>query len=67
VIDMTLEPVGFEVSMMRVRYEFEADGLLQRDSDQVLPSIAGRWDAGTAIQILYLPEAQYDSVIISTS
>jgi len=67
VVDMTLEPVGFDVSMTRVRYEFEADGLPHRDSDQVLPSIAGRWDAGTLIQVLYLPEQEYDSVIISTS
>jgi hypothetical protein len=50
-----------------VRYEFSADGRTFRDSDQVLPTIAARWDPGTVIQVLYLPDADYDSVIISTS
>ena len=67
IVEMTLEPFAFDTALTRVRYEFEADGQLYRDSDQVLPSIAGRWDVGTAIQILYRPDAQYDSVIISTS
>ena len=67
VVDMTPEPIGFEISLMRVRYEFAAVGRLHRDSGQVLTSIAGRWGVGTAIQILYLPDEQYDSVIISTS
>ncbi len=67
VAEITAETTGFDVSMSRVRYEFEADGQVHRDSDQVLPSIAGRWTVGTAIQILYLPDQRYDSVIISTS
>jgi serine/threonine protein kinase len=67
IVDMTLEPFAFETSLTRVRYEFEADGETHRDSDQTLPSIAGRWDVGTSIQVLYLPDERYDSVIISTS
>jgi hypothetical protein len=62
-----LESVGFEQKLARVSYEFEADGETHRDSDQVLPAIANRWHAGDAIEILYLPEYEYDSVIISTS
>lgn len=67
VLDMAPEDLGFDVKIMRVRYEFEADGRLYRGSDQVLNSIAERWDPGWSIQVLYLPEGDYDSVIISTS
>jgi serine/threonine protein kinase len=67
VIDMTLEDIAFNIKITRVRYEFEIDGRLRRDSDQVLTSIANRWDRGTPIQILYTPARDYDSVIVSTS
>jgi hypothetical protein len=67
VLDMQSEKIGFDERLTRVRYEFEADGLLHRGSEQVLPAIASRWDRGDAIQVLYLPERDYDSVIISTS
>ena len=33
----------------------------------VLSAIAEHWDAGDSIQILYIPDRDYDSVIISTS
>ncbi|MGQ0702686.1 MAG: serine/threonine protein kinase [Gemmatimonadales bacterium] len=67
VLDMTQEKTAFDEKLTRVRYEFEADGMRHRGSDQVLPAIAERWDPGDTIQILYLPEQDYDSVIISTS
>jgi hypothetical protein len=67
VLDMQSEKIGFDEKLTRVRYEFEADGLLHRGSEQVLPAIASRWDRGDAIQILFLPDRDYDSVIISTS
>jgi serine/threonine protein kinase len=67
VLDMQTEKIGFDEKLTRVRYEFEADGLLHRGSEQVLPAIASRWDRGDVIQILYLPDRDYDSVIISTS
>ena len=67
VIDMTLEDIAFNVKITRVRYEFEIDGWLRRDSDQVLTAIANRWDRGTPIQILYIPSRDYDSIIVSTS
>jgi hypothetical protein len=50
-----------------VSYQFDADGRLLRDTDQVLPVIAGRWQPGDQVQILYLPQYDYDSVIISTA
>ncbi len=67
VLDITPKDVGFAVKHSKVRYEFEVDGRQHRDSDLVLPVIADRWERGTIIQILYLPEQDYKSVIISTS
>ena len=62
-----MEVSAVDVKLARVRYEFEVDGRQFRNADQVLTSIADRWDRGTPIQILYLPHEDYDSVIISTS
>lgn len=67
VIDMTPKDIAFGVKHTKVRYEFEVAGQVYRDSDVVLPVIAERWDRGTIIQILYLPDANFDSVIISTA
>lgn len=67
VLDMTQEKTAFDEKLTRVRYEFEADGRRHRGSDQILPAIAERWDPGDSIQVLYLPDSDYDSVIISTS
>ena len=47
------------------RNEFEVDGQLRRDSDLVLPIIAGRWRQGDQIEVLYMGGQEYDSVIIS--
>jgi len=67
VLDKQDEKIGFEEKLTRVRYEFEAGGRRRRGSEQVLPAIAEHWDPGDIIQILYLPDRDYDSVIISTS
>ena len=67
ILDMEKEKIGFEVTTTRVRYEFEADGRTHRDADSVLPTIAVRWDAGDYIHILYRPDNDYDSIIISTN
>ena len=67
VLDQQSEKLAFDERLTRVRYEFEADGHLHRGSEQVLPAIASRWERGDQIQILYLPDRDYDSVIISTS
>ncbi len=50
----------------RVRFQFEADGQLFRGSDTVSQVVADRWRPGDQIEILYLPEADYDSLIVST-
>lgn len=58
--------VGFGIKLKRVRYEFDADRRRIRDTDEVLPYIAERWTPGDSIQVLYLPNRNFDSVIIST-
>jgi serine/threonine protein kinase len=59
------EPTAFGAKLTRVSYDFEADGEVQRDSDTTLPVVAGRWKIGDQIEILYIPEKDYDSVIVS--
>ena len=61
------EALPFDEKIARVSYQFEADGAMHRDSDQVLPMIANRWQTGDAVQVLYIAAQEYDSVIISTS
>jgi hypothetical protein len=67
VLDITPKDIGFGVKHAKVRYEFDVQGRTYRDTDVVLPIIADRWDRGTTIQILYMPEHDYESVIISYS
>jgi hypothetical protein len=65
VLDMGTDEIGFGEKFARVRYEFDADGNRHRGSDQVLPTTAEHWERGDAIPILYLPDRDYDSVIIA--
>jgi serine/threonine protein kinase len=65
IVDFRPEDVAFGVKFTRVRYEFLADGRTQRGSDVVLPVVADRWREGEQVEILYLPERNYDSIIIS--
>jgi serine/threonine protein kinase len=67
VLSIRMEPTAFAQELARVSYQFEADGFIHRDTDQVLPAIADRWQSGDRVQILYLPHEDYDSVIVSTS
>ena len=66
VLDFKEEEIAFGAKLTRVRYEFAAGGGTQRGSDVVLPYVADRWQAGDPIEVLYLPERDYDSVIVST-
>lgn len=65
ILGMQVETIAFAEKMMRVNYEFEVDGLVKRDSDQIMPVIANKWAVGDRIQILFMAERDYDSVIIS--
>ena len=64
ILSIRLEKIAFDQHLARVSYEFEADGRLYRDVDQVLPVIADRWRPGDRVQVLYIPERDYDSVIL---
>jgi serine/threonine protein kinase len=66
ILGMQLETIAFAEKMMRVNYEFQVEGLIRRDSDQIMPVIANRWTVGDRIQVLYIAERDFDSVIIST-
>ena len=60
------EPTAFGEKIARVSYRFEADGRTLRDADRVLPNVANRWEPGSLVHILYIPEHDYDSVIIGS-
>jgi serine/threonine protein kinase len=64
ILGIRLEKIAFGQHLARVSYEFEADGRMHRDVDQVLPVIADRWQPGDRVQVLYIPERDYDSVIL---
>ena len=61
------EETSSTMTLAKVAYEFEAEGALHRDVDKVLPMFANRWQPGDQVQVLYLPEPNFDSVIISPS
>jgi serine/threonine protein kinase len=65
IIRLLEEPMAFEVKMAKVFYEFHADGEAHRDADRIMPVVANRWRVGDNIQILYLPDQRYDSLIVS--
>jgi hypothetical protein len=67
VMSIETEKIAFDSRLAKVSYQFEADGFLRRDADQILPSVAQRWQPGDRVQVLYLPQEDYDSVIISAS
>jgi serine/threonine protein kinase len=60
-----LETTAFDEKLARVSYQFQVDGEPHRDSDVVLPTIADRLQPGDRVPILYLPDRDYDSVIVA--
>ena len=66
VLEIGPEPTAFGEKVARVSYQFQADGALHRDADRVLPAFANRWQPGDRVQVLYIPDEDYESVIIST-
>jgi hypothetical protein len=67
IVAMRQVDLGLGAKLAHISYEFEADGVLRRDVDQVLPGLSDSWRVGDVVQVLYLPERDYDSVIASTS
>ena len=37
----------------------------RRDTDRLLPAIAGHWRPGDRVEVLYLADEGYDSVVMS--
>ena len=63
------QDIPFAIERIFYMHHISADrgGHAHRDTDQVLPTIATRWQPGDRVQILYIAEESYDSVIISTA
>ena len=59
------EKTAFAESIALVSYEFIADGQLHRNADRVVPGVAQRWAPGDPVRVLYIPDEEYDSIIIS--
>lgn len=64
VLAMQDEKKEFELKVCRVRYEWEADGEMHRDSDEAFSYVSDKWRVGDQIRILYHPGLDYDSVIV---
>lgn len=64
ITSMQDEKTEFGVKVTRIRYEWEADGRYHRDSDEVFSSRGDRWREGDQIEIFYIPDRGYDSVIV---
>jgi serine/threonine protein kinase len=65
ILSIAEEKTAFEEKLSKITYQFEVDGQIHRDADLVLPFIANRWQPGDRVQILYMPELDFDSVIVS--
>ncbi|MES2178629.1 MAG: serine/threonine-protein kinase [Gemmatimonadota bacterium] len=65
ILNIEQESIAFEGKISKVAYQFEADGEVHRDVDKILPVIANRWQPGDRIQVLYIAELGYDSVIVA--
>lgn len=63
ILGMEIETSSLGTKEMRVRYQFEVDGRVIRSSDLVSRNRAERWQVGEAVQVLYLPERDDDSII----
>jgi len=64
IIDMDTVTANSAVRYTRVRYEFPADGVNHRGADRVLPWITERWCVGDQLSVLYIPEKDYDSIVV---
>lgn len=65
ILEIGVDTQAFDNKMSKVTYEFEVDGELHRDADQIMPAIANRWQVGDRVQVLFIEALDYDSVILS--
>ena len=62
---METETTSFGNKESKVSYDFVVDGEVYRNADRVPQSIAERWAPGDHVTVLYIPEENHDSVIVS--
>lgn len=65
ILAMDPETNSMGAKAMRVRYQFEVEGRLIRSSELVSRNRADRWQVGETVQIVYLPDRDDESMIIS--
>ena len=49
-----------------VTYEFTIEGVTHRGADTMFPAVARLWQAGDDVELLVLPDKEFDSIIVSS-
>jgi hypothetical protein len=62
---METETTSMGTKVAKVSYDFMVDGEMYRNADRIPANIAERWATGDRIRVLYIPEENYDSIILS--
>jgi hypothetical protein len=52
---------------LEVTYEFSLEGVTHRGADTMFPAVARLWQAGDEVELLVLPEREFDSIIVSST
>ncbi len=52
---------------LEVTYEFTLAGVTHRGADTMFPAVARLWQAGDAVEVLTLPDQDFDSIIVSSA
>jgi len=52
---------------LEVTYEFTLDGVTHRGADTMFPAVARLWQAGDEVELLVLPDREFDSIIVSST
>jgi serine/threonine protein kinase len=62
---METETTSFGTKLSKVSYDFTVAGEVYRNADRVDAAIGERWAPGDRIRVLYIPEENFDSVVVS--
>ncbi len=65
ILELQDEKIEFDVKLTRVRYEFFVGTQRHIGTDRVLPVYADRWELGSEIPALVLPDQDFDSVVVT--
>ena len=55
------------VEWFEVTYEFTLAGVTHRGADTMFPAVARLWQAGDEVELLVLPDQEFDSIIVSSA